>query len=58
MEPHQLLDALHARRFTPDTALVVIDFAIRHGIIKADNEPHYASLWCAIRDPAVIPAGL
>lgn len=57
-EAHQLLDALHAGRFMPDAALVVIDFAIRHGIINAENEPHYASLCCAVRDPSVIPAGL
>ena len=55
---HELLDKVHAGSFTPDAALAVIDFAIRHSLVNAANEPRYASLCCAIRDHSVIPAGI
>ena len=55
---HELLDAVHAGAFTPDAALAVVDFAIRHALVNPQNEPRYASLCCAMCDQSVIPAGL
>lgn len=32
--------------YKPDSALVVLDFLIRHGLVTPDNEPHYVDFIC------------
>ena len=38
---HQVLEALSRGLFKPNSAVVVIDFFIRHGIITPETEPNY-----------------
>lgn len=49
-----LIEALLARRFMPDAALVWIDFLVRHSLVRPDNEPFYAELCCSLRRHATI----
>lgn len=37
----QVLEALRSRTFKPNSAVVVIDFLIRHGIVTSETEPRY-----------------
>ncbi|KAI0023007.1 NUDIX hydrolase domain-like protein [Xylariomycetidae sp. FL0641] len=40
----EVQEALARGEFKPNTALVVLDFFIRHQILNPDNEPHYAEV--------------
>ena len=40
----QLQEALTAGELKPNCALVLLDFFVRHGIIKAENEPDYIEI--------------
>ena len=40
----EVTQALRARKFKPNCALVLIDFLIRHGVITAQNEPRYLDI--------------
>lgn len=44
MTIEQLKSALLREDFKPDSAAVLIDFMIRHGIITADNEPDFVEI--------------
>ena len=41
--------------FTPDSALVIIDFFIRHGIINTENEPQYVEIVTNLHRPLPFP---
>ena len=40
----QVQQALALGAFKPNSALVLLDFLIRHGIITTENEPHYSEI--------------
>ncbi|XP_060678401.1 thiamin pyrophosphokinase 2 [Hemiscyllium ocellatum] len=40
----QVIELLPGSEFKPNCAMVVLDFAIRHGLLHADNERHYQQL--------------
>lgn len=44
MSGQEVVKAMKAREFKPNTALVQIDFFIRHNIITPENEPDYIAL--------------
>ena len=35
--------------FKPNSALVIIDFCVRHGVINADNTPAYCDIIANLR---------
>jgi hypothetical protein len=41
MHPSDVIARLKETKFTKDSALVTIDFLIRHGVVTIDNEPEY-----------------
>jgi 8-oxo-dGTP pyrophosphatase MutT (NUDIX family) len=49
LEMDAVLALVRQRKFTPEAALVIVDFAIRHGIINSENEPNYLELISGLR---------
>ncbi|KAJ3189344.1 hypothetical protein HDU85_002973 [Gaertneriomyces sp. JEL0708] len=55
MTPKEVIDALLAKRFTPEAGMVVIDFLVRHGIVYPGNEPNYLAVCKGLRRDLVPP---
>lgn len=47
--------ALATSEFKTNSALVMIDFFIRHGIITAENEEHYAEIVARLHRKLPLP---
>ena len=44
MPVSEVMDALHAGQFKPNSGLMMVDFLIRHGLVTPENEPAYAEI--------------
>jgi hypothetical protein len=53
-----VLAAIHAARFKRDSALVIVDFMIRHGMVTAESESNYLEIRCRLarRLSVAVPA--
>ncbi|KAJ5827305.1 hypothetical protein N7447_004068 [Penicillium robsamsonii] len=40
----EVVCALKQRRFKPNSAIVIVEFLIQHGILSAENEPRYSEI--------------
>ncbi|KXL49224.1 hypothetical protein M433DRAFT_27492 [Acidomyces richmondensis BFW] len=58
MPVREVQAALKAAEFKPDSAMVIIDFFIRHGIITADNEGQYVEICTRLRRRLPFRTGL
>lgn len=45
----EVLDLVKRQKFTPEAALVIVDFAVRHGIVHAENDSNYLELISGLR---------
>jgi hypothetical protein len=54
---YQVLNALKNEEFKPNSALVMIDFMIRRGIINPANEMAYAEIAVRLRRGLPTPIG-
>lgn len=50
--------ALKTAEFKPDSAMVIIDFLIRHGVITAENEDQYVEICTRLRRRLPFRTGL
>ncbi|KAH8884186.1 NUDIX domain-containing protein [Thozetella sp. PMI_491] len=51
----QVLDAMLARRFKPNCALVMIDFFVRHGLLTEETVPDYIEVVTRLRRRLPVP---
>lgn len=55
MSVDEVKDALSRSEFKTNSALVMIDFFIRHGVIKAEEEPDYAEIMARLHRRLPLP---
>lgn len=55
MDVEEVMQRLHRGQFKPSSAMALVDFCIRRGIITPESEPGYLDVCMAMRRPAVLP---
>ncbi|OAV89721.1 hypothetical protein PTTG_03848 [Puccinia triticina 1-1 BBBD Race 1] len=51
----ELAEALRADSFKPNSAAVLVDFFVRHGLLSETNEPNYVALSTLVKQPVFLP---
>ena len=55
MDVDEVMQRLLEGQFKPSSAMALIDFCIRRGIITPDTEPLYLEVCMALRKPVILP---
>jgi len=55
MDVEEVMQRLLRGQFKPSSAMALVDFCIRRGIITPESEPGYLDVCMAMKRPAVLP---